>query len=169
MPSPAGRMLDNLDSPQLLIDLDTLDANLRRMQQGLAGRGIDLRIHFKSLKCGSLARYLADRGAASFLCAKLNEAEVLADAGLTDIFIANQIVGPLKLGRLAKLAGRAKVRVCVDNAQNIADMAQAAQEAGSTIGVLVEVDIGMHRCGVDPGEPALALARQIFAGPGLRF
>jgi D-serine deaminase-like pyridoxal phosphate-dependent protein len=169
MPSSAGRTLDTLDSPQLLIDLDTLDANLRRMQQGLAGRGVDLRIHFKSLKCGGLARYLADRGATAFLCAKLNEAEALVGAGLTDIFIANQIVGPLKLERLARLAGRARIRVCVDNATNVAALSRVCQSHGSRIGVLIEVDIGMGRCGVEPGEPALALARVVQQSPGLEF
>jgi D-serine deaminase-like pyridoxal phosphate-dependent protein len=99
----------------------------------------------------------------------LNEAEVLADAGLKDIFIANQIVGPAKLQRLAELARRVQVRVCVDDSDNVAQMSQAAQAAGTTIGVLVEVEMGMKRCGVEPGEPALALARQIHASPGLKF
>jgi D-serine deaminase-like pyridoxal phosphate-dependent protein len=170
--SPAterGQTLDSLDSPQLLLDLDTLDANLRFMQNACRERGVDLRVHFKSLKCCGLARYLATSGVRGFLCAKLSEAEVLADARLTDLFIANQIIGPLKLARLANLAKRADVRVCVDDADNVAAMARAARDAGVTIGVLVEVDTGMSRCGVEPGEPALALVRQIQAEPGLRF
>ena len=158
-----------LDTPQALIDLDVADANLRRMVEGCRQRGVHLRVHFKSLKCAGLARYLAERGVKSFLCAKLNEAEVLADAGLTDVFIANQIVGPLKLGRLAKLARRADVRVCVDDAGNVAAMARAAREAGVTLNVLVEVDIGMNRCGVEPGEPALDLARRVAAASHLAF
>jgi D-serine deaminase-like pyridoxal phosphate-dependent protein len=169
MPPPIGQTLDALDTPQLLIDLDVVDANVRRMFGAFRGRPVQVRVHFKSLKCGGLARYLAAQGAAGFLCAKLNEAEVLVDAGLTDVFIANQIVGPVKLRRLAELARRAQVRVCVDDAENVEQIARAAREAGSTIGVLVEVDIGMGRCGVDPGEPALALARQIHARAGLRF
>jgi D-serine deaminase-like pyridoxal phosphate-dependent protein len=169
MALPAGAMLEALDSPQLLIDLDTLDGNLRRMQQALAGRGIDLRAHFKSLKCAGLAKYLAQRGVTRFLCAKLNEAEVLADAGLTDLFIANQIVGPIKLERLARLAGRAHVRVCVDDAANIEALARVCQSHGCRIGVLIEVDIGMGRCGVEPGEPALKLARLVKQNAGLEF
>ncbi len=169
MPAPSGQPLDALDTPQLLIDLDVVDANLKRMFGAFRGRGLAVRVHFKSLKCAGLAKYIAKAGANGFLCAKLNEAEVLADAGLTDIFIANQVVGPLKLRRLAELARRAQVRVCVDDAENVEQMARAARAAGSTVGVLVEVDIGMGRCGVDPGEPALALARQIHASPGLRF
>lgn len=169
MSTTSGLAIDSLDSPQLLLDLDTLDANLRYLLDACKRRGIDLRVHFKSLKCGGLARYLAAHGVRSFLCAKLNEAEVLVDAGLTDVYVANQVVGPRKLARLADLARRAQVRVCVDDADNVAEMAKAARAAGVTLGVLIEVNIGMNRCGVEPGEPALALARKIQAGPGLRF
>ena len=168
LPQP-GQSVEALESPQLLLDLDVVDANLRRMLDAFQGRPVEVRVHFKSLKCAGLARYLAARGVRGFLCAKLNEAEVLADAGLTDLFVANQIVGPVKLGRLAELARRAKVRVCVDDADNVDQMSRAAQAAGSEIGVLVEVDIGMNRCGVEPGEAALRLARHIAGRPGLRF
>ena len=168
-PSAIGQPIDTLDSPQLLIDLDVVDANLRRMFTRFRDRGLAVRVHFKSLKCAGLARYIAAAGANGFLCAKLNEAEVLVDAGLTDVFIANQVVGSIKLKRLADLARRAQVRVCVDDPGNIDSMAQAARSAGSTIGVLVEVDTGMKRCGVEPGEPALALARHVHASKGLRF
>src|SRR5438067_425717 len=169
MPARLGQTLDVLDTPQLLIDLDVVDANLRRLFGACRDRGVAVRVHFKSLKCAGLARHIAAAGADGFLCAKLNEAEVLADAGFTDILIANQIVGPLKLRRLAELARRAQVRVCVDDPDNVDQMAQVARAAGATLGVLVEVDIGMGRCGVEPGEPALALARRIQASPGLRF
>jgi D-serine deaminase-like pyridoxal phosphate-dependent protein len=169
MTAPIGQPIETLDSPQLLIDLDIVDANMKRMFAACHQRGVAVRVHFKSLKCTGLARYIAAAGADGFLCAKLNEAEALVDAGLTDVFIANQVVGPIKLRRLAELAKRASVRVCVDDVENVAQMAQAARSAGSTIGVLVEVDIGMGRCGVEPGEPALALARRIHDSPGLRF
>jgi D-serine deaminase-like pyridoxal phosphate-dependent protein len=161
--------LDQLDTPQLLLDLDVVDANLGRMFGAFRGGPVNVRVHFKSLKCTGLARYIAARGGDTFLCAKLNEAEALVDAGLTDVFIANQIVGPAKLRRLAGLARRALIRVCVDDAVNVGEMSRAAQEAGVSVGVLVEVDVGMGRCGVDPGEPALALARHIVSSPGLRF
>jgi D-serine deaminase-like pyridoxal phosphate-dependent protein len=164
-----GDSVDARDSPQLLLDLDLLDQNLARMQAACRERRVDLRVHFKSLKCGGMARYIMQHGVDRFLCAKLNEAEVLAEAGVNDIFVANEIVGPAKLARLAALAKRANVRVCVDDAGNVAAMAEAARAARVTIEVLVEVDIGMKRCGVPPGEPALALARKIVAEPGLRF
>ncbi len=158
-----------LDTPQLLIDLDVVDANLERMFSAYQNRSVNVRVHFKSLKCAGLAKYIAAHGGGTFLCAKLNEAEVLANAGLTDILVANQIVGPLKVKRLAELAKRTKLSVCVDDVQNVADIAAAARAANVTIGVLVEVNIGMNRCGVEPGEPALDLAKRIHAEKGLRF
>ena len=161
--------LDQLESPQLLIDLDVLDANLQRMRNNFADRPLDIRIHFKSLKCGGLARYLCGKGMTKFLCAKLNEAEVLAESGITDLFVANQIIGAPKLRRLCELAKRAQVRVCVDDAANVEEMGRAARAAGVTVDVLVEVDVGMGRCGVDPGAPALELARHVRRQEGLRF
>jgi D-serine deaminase-like pyridoxal phosphate-dependent protein len=162
--------LNELDTPQLLVDLDVVDANVAALFGAARRAGVMARVHFKSLKCAGLARHIAAAGADGFLCAKLNEAEVLADAGITDILIANQVVGPQKLTRLADLARRATVSVCVDDADNVAQLADAAQRAAATVGVLVEVDIGMRRCGVEPGEPVLALARQVLAhAPHLRF
>src|SRR5260221_3900006 len=153
----AGQPLDALDTPQLMIDLDVVDANLRRMFAAARERGVSVRTHFKSLKCGGLAQYIARQGCETFLCAKLNEAEVLADAGIADILIANQIVGSAKMPRLAALARRVKLRVCVDDAGNVEVLSQAMHSAGATLGVLVEVDIGMSRCGAPPGAPALQL------------
>lgn len=164
-----GLSSDALDSPQLLLHLDVFDANLARMQEGCRRHGVQLRVHFKSLKCSGLAQYLLAKGITAFLCAKLNEAEVLAAAGVRDIFVANQIIGTSKLARLAALAARTDVSVCVDNMTNVDDLALVAQNVGATVGVLIEVDIGMQRCGVEPGEATLALARQIAAKRGLRF
>jgi D-serine deaminase-like pyridoxal phosphate-dependent protein len=164
-----GRPLATLDTPQLLLDLDVIDANLARLFCAGKERGVNVRVHFKSLKCGGLARYIAARGGPTFLCAKLNEAEVLADADIRDILIANQVVGAAKMERLARLAKRVQLRVCVDHEDNIDQLSRAMQGAGATLGVLIEVDIGMARCGVLPGEPAVALARHIQRSPGLRF
>ncbi len=164
-----GETLASVDTPQAVIDLDVVDTNMQIMLERLSKHPVDLRVHFKSLKCGGLAKYLAAHGVGSFLCAKLNEAEVLVDHGIKDVFIANQIVGPIKLRRLAELALRAKLRVCIDDARNVAEMGAAMTAHGASIGVLVEVDIGMARCGVEPGEPALALARLVTNTPGLRF
>jgi 3-hydroxy-D-aspartate aldolase len=164
-----GQSLASLDTPQLLIDLDIVDDNLARMQSVCRERGVHLRVHFKSLKCGGLARYLSAKGVDGFLCAKLNEAEVLADAGVTDILVANQVVGPIKVKRAAELARRVKLAVCVDDAENIRALNAAALAAESSIGIYVEVNIGMNRCGVEPGEPALHLVRLIRDQANLRF
>jgi D-serine deaminase-like pyridoxal phosphate-dependent protein len=164
-----GQPFDALDTPQLLLDLDVIDANLKRMFDAGKERGVNVRTHFKSLKCGGLAQYIQARGGSTFLAAKLNEAEVLADAGIRDILIANQIVSPHKMDRLANLAKRVSLRACVDHPDNVAQLSKAMHTAGATLGVLVEVDIGMARCGVLPGEAAVALAQQIHTSPGLRF
>jgi D-serine deaminase-like pyridoxal phosphate-dependent protein len=164
-----GLTLNELDTPQLLLDLDGIDRNVRAMFSAGRRLGVKVRVHFKSLKCTGLARYVNAHGADGFLCAKLNEAEFLVDAGLTDVFIANEIIGPIKLRRLANLAKRASIRVCVDDFDNVAALAAAVEEAGATIEVLVEVDTGMARCGVQPGDPVLALARHIMKFPSLRF
>lgn len=164
-----NQTLDAVDTPALLLDLDVIDANLKRLAQAGKERGVNVRVHFKSLKCGGLARYIASKGLPTFLCAKLNEAEVLADAGITDILIANQVVGPLKMRRLADLAKRVQLRVCVDHPDNIDQLSRAMKDAGATLGVLIEIDLGMARCGVEPGDAALGLAQRIQRSPGLRF
>lgn len=164
-----GLPLTALDSPQLLLDLDVIDANLRRMFGAGKERGVNVRTHFKSLKCGGLARYILERGGSTFLCAKLNEAEVLAGVGIRDILIANQIVSPIKMQRLEELAKRVKLTVCVDTEANIDQLSKAMSAAGATLGVLIEVDVGMARCGVLPGEAAVGLAQRISRSPGLRF
>jgi D-serine deaminase-like pyridoxal phosphate-dependent protein len=164
-----GTSVGQLDTPQLLIDLDGVDRNLKYMFDAGKRYGVKVRVHFKSLKCTGLARYIAARGADGFLCAKLNEAEALVAAGLTDVLIANQVVGPIKLMRMAELAKRSQLRVCVDDYRNVTEIAEACAAAGSSIGILVEVDIGMRRCGVAPGAPALELARHVPKYPSLRF
>lgn len=163
-------LFPELDTPQVLIDLDAVDRNAAAMRALGRDRGVAVRVHFKSLKCGGLARYLRAAGFDTFLCAKLCEAEVLVDAGVTDVLVANQVVGATKARRLAALAARAAVSVCVDDAGNVDELAAAARAAGVSLGVLVEVDVGQRRCGVDPGAPAVALARRVLGhAPALRF
>lgn len=169
MTTTSGTPVSALDTPQLLIDLDGVDCNTKLMFDAGKRYGVKVRVHFKSLKCTGLARYIDERGADGFLCAKLNEAEALVAAGLTDVLIANEVVGPAKLQRLADLAKRSQLRVCVDDFGNATQIAEACAAAGATIGVLVEVDIGMRRCGVAPGLPALELAKHIRKYPSLRF
>ena len=169
MTAPKSPLLAELDTPSLLLDADALDANIKRMAAFFAQRPAKLRPHFKSHKCTRIAHLQLQAGAVGITCAKLGEAEVLADAGIRDILIANEIVGPLKIARLLDLARRARPIVAADCADNVRMLSAAAVAAKLTLGVLVEVDIGMHRCGVEPGEPALALARLIASLPGLAF
>jgi D-serine deaminase-like pyridoxal phosphate-dependent protein len=165
-----GVAIQDLDTPCLLLDGPASDRNIRRMADFFRGRPCQLRPHFKNHKCPQLARRQFDAGSAvGFTCAKLGEAEVLADAGFEDLLIANQVVGGRKLERLVNLARRIRVRIAVDHVDQILAVSEAAARAHATVGLLVEVDIGMGRCGVPPGEPALDLARQIADRPGVRF
>jgi D-serine deaminase-like pyridoxal phosphate-dependent protein len=158
-----------VDTPSLLLDAEALEANLQRMAAFFTRRHCKLRPHFKSHKCTTIARMQMKAGAVGITCAKLGEAEVVADAGIRNILIANQIVGPLKIQRLVDLCRRADPMVAVDSWDNVKALAAGAQAAGVSIGVLVEVDVGMERCGAAPGQAALELARRVAASPGLRF
>ncbi len=159
----------DVDTPSLMLNAAALRANIQRMAAYFADRPCNLRPHFKSHKCTTIARLQLAAGAVGITCAKLGEAEVLADAGIRNILIANQIVGPLKIRRLIELCRRADPMVAVDSSDNVRMLAEHASGAGVTIGVLVEVDVGMGRCGVPPGAPALDLARFVTASAGLRF
>lgn len=166
---PLGAPIEDLDTPALLLDLDAAERNIARMADFFAGRRCKLRPHFKNHKCTSLMRRQLEREAVGVTCAKLGEAEALVAAGFGDVLIANQVVGERKARRLARLLPQATVRVAVDSEENCRELAGIVHEAGETLGCLVEVEIGMKRCGVMPGAPSLALARLIETLPGLRF
>lgn len=165
-----GTPLEDLDTPALLLDRSASDRNLRKLADFFRGRKCQLRPHFKNHKCVTLARrQLAAGSAVGMTCAKLGEAEVLADGGVSDVLIANQVVGRPKMARLVELARRIDLKVAIDDIVHAQTLSEAAAAAGVTVGILVEVDIGMGRCGVAPGEPALELARAIMPLEGLRF
>jgi D-serine deaminase-like pyridoxal phosphate-dependent protein len=147
-----------------------MERNLAAMSRALAGAGAQLRPHVKLHKATpALARLQMQAGAIGVTCARLSEAEVMVEAGVGSVLIAHQIVSDRKMKRLAELAKQAEVIVAVDDASNVAALSRIAQAHGATLGVLIEVDIGHHRCGVQPFEPALELARIVSAAPGLRF
>jgi D-serine deaminase-like pyridoxal phosphate-dependent protein len=154
----------------MCVDIDDLDFNLVLMADYFRDRPCKLRPHWKSTKCVEIARRQMRAGSAVGLTAsKLAEAEQLVAGGIGDVLIANQVVGPDKAARLAELNRRATVRVAVDDAGNVAELGAAARQAGVTVGVLVEVDIGMGRCGVPPGEAVVELAKVVQGTDGLRF
>jgi len=159
-----------LDTPALVIDLDALERNLRRMAAFFAPLPCALRPHAKTHKCVEIARRQIELGAVGITCAKLGEAETMADGGIADVLIANQVTAPGKLPRLARLAGRCTLTVAIDDLENANAIAAAAREAGTTVGVLVEVDTGMGRCGIAP-EPAAGarFCRTVAELDGLRF
>jgi 3-hydroxy-D-aspartate aldolase len=164
-----GTPLSEVDTPSLILELDAFERNLDKMVASLAGRKIALRPHAKSHKCPDIAAAQMKRGAVGVCCQKVSEAAAMVDGGVPDVLIANEVVGAPKLKMLAALAKRAKVAVCADDAGNVAALDEAARAAGVTLDVLVEVNVGANRCGVEPGEPAVALARAVAQSKSLRF
>ena len=161
--------LSGLSTPALVVDVNVLKANSRAMQSILRGTSLKLRPHFKSHNCASIAKWQIKNGAIGMTCAKLSEAEDLCDAGVEDILLANQIVDPAKIRRLADLARNCRLTVCVDQAENITALSKAAKEADSTLHCLVEYEIGMERCGVAEKSEVLSLASKILSSPHLEF
>ena len=158
-----------LDTPALLVDLDVLDANIARIAGTCRKHDINWRPHTKGIKVPAIAQRLLAAGARGITCAKLGEAEVMAAAGVRDILVANQIVGAQKIARLAAVERSAEVIVAVDNRDNVAAIAKAARDSGVVVPLVIEVDIGMKRAGVESVEACAALARVIADHPGVRF
>ncbi len=159
----------DLPTPALIADNDILNANLANMAGILKGKTLKLRPHYKSHKCAAIAHRQIESGAIGMTCAKLSEAEDLIFSGIEDVLIANQIVEPAKIDRLARLAGMCRLTVCVDDVENVRALSRAAVHAGTTIHCLAEYDIGMKRCGVRTAEEYLALAQAICQMPQLEY
>ncbi|MGH2523514.1 MAG: alanine racemase [Anaerolineales bacterium] len=159
----------DLDTPTLTIDLDVMEANLARLQAYCDAHHLGLRPHIKTHKIPALAHQQLALGARGVACQKLGEAEVMADAGITDILIPYNLVGRHKLERLAALARRAQVTVAVDSAEAARPMAEFLAKSDASAGVVIELTTELNRCGVTDARTALALAREIASGRGLRF
>lgn len=170
-PPPAipGMPEDEIDTPALVIDLDAFEYNLDTMAAKLAPTGAKLRAHAKTHKSPVIAGLQVARGAVGNCVQKVAEAEVLAWGGIPDILVSNEVVGAAKLARLCGLPRIAKVAVCADDVQQVAAIEAAAEAAGIRMTVLVEIDVGAGRCGVQPGPDAVALARRIAASKHLIF
>jgi len=161
--------VNQIDTPALIVDKAIFDENRETMKRLLGRTSMVLRPHYKSHKCPAIVKLQLADGAKGITCSKLTEAEDLADHGVEDILIANQIVQPEKLGRLAALAGRCRLTVCVDDGDNVLALAKAAAAAGTVIYCLVEYEIGMKRCGVETHAEVIELAKLIAAQPNLAF
>ena len=149
------------DTPEIVIDLDAVRANIVRAAALAAAAGVALRPHTKTHKLPQIARLQLEAGAVGVQVAKLGEAEVMVAAGIDDILVGYPIVGEQKLARLADLAERATISVTVDSDEVARGISRAARERGLTIPVLLELDTGMHRLGVLPGKSAVELAERI--------
>jgi D-serine deaminase-like pyridoxal phosphate-dependent protein len=168
-PARPGQREDEVDTPALLIDLDAFDANLATMSGLLAGTGVGLRAHAKTHKSAVVAHRQIAQGAVGQCVQKVAEAEALAWGGVANILISNEVVGTDKLARVAALARITTIALCADSPIHVAAIEAAARDAGVTLTVLVEIDVGMNRAGCAPGSEAVALAQQIAASPHLRF
>lgn len=170
-----GMGVASIDTPALVIDLDAMERNLARMADFARTRGLRLRPHAKMHKSAEIARLQMAHGAVGVCVQKTDEALVLAQAGVTDIYISNEVIALPKLARLAEAVRERPTRfaIAVDSALGITRLADALEHAGvaraAAIDVYVEIDVGHGRCGIAPGEPALALVRLIGTFPVLRF
>ncbi|MDA1280215.1 MAG: DSD1 family PLP-dependent enzyme [Chloroflexi bacterium] len=167
LPLP-GTPLEELDTPCIVIDLDAAEANIAKLQAAANEMGVDVRPHTKTNKSPYWARKQIAAGAIGVCCAKVGEAEVMVEAGVLEVMIPNQVIGKRKIARLVALARSARIIVAVEASSNVDDLSEAASAAGAELGVIVEINVGMDRCGVD-GDGAVELARQIVGAPGLRF
>ena len=165
-----GSPVIDLPTPSMVVDIVAMDANLAKMDDFFVGQGSKLRPHFKSHKCVTLARrQMGLQNTVGITCAKLSEAEELVKGGIQDILIANQVIGMDKTERIAEMNQKAAVHVAVDSRLGIQQLGAAGRKAGVTIGVFIEIDIGMRRGGVQPGKPVMDLAEIIARTPGICF
>ncbi|HEY5819569.1 MAG TPA: D-TA family PLP-dependent enzyme [Mesorhizobium sp.] len=163
------RTIDEIDTPAVLIDIDRAAANIARAQAHADQHGINLRPHIKTHKLPYWAHRQVAAGAVGITCQKIGEAEVMADAGITDIFLPYNILGEAKLRRLRALHDRITLSVTADSRETISGLAGAFTDSARPLAVLVECDTGGGRCGVQSAVEVIALGRQITQHPGLAF
>lgn len=162
-PAAPGDPLGRVDTPALVLDLDAFEANVAALHAHAAARGVRVRAHGKAHRCPEISRRQVAAGAVGVCCQKVGEAEGFAEAGIADILVSNEIVDPAKLERLARLARRVRLAVCVDHPGAVAALARACRQAQARIDVLIELDVGQGRCGVATIDEVMALARAVAA------
>jgi D-serine deaminase-like pyridoxal phosphate-dependent protein len=163
-----GMSLDEIDTPALLVDLDRMESNIRSWQAAVSAGGAGLRPHTKTHKSPAIAKLQLAAGAAGITVAKLAEADVFADHGCDDIFVAYPIISPIKWRHAAALAHRCRLTVGVDSLAGARGLSIAAAEAGSLIHVRVEVEQGLNRSGVVPNQLA-DFCQSVLALPGIEL
>jgi D-serine deaminase-like pyridoxal phosphate-dependent protein len=163
------RIAREFGTPAVVIDLDRVEANIRRVQAMCDAKGVANRPHIKTHKSPMIARMQRDAGAKGITCQKLGEAEVMADGGLDDILISYNLISAARSGRLAALRRRSDITVCADNPVTLAAYAEAASATQLPLGVAIECDTGRKRAGVETAKEAIELARVIKETPGLEF
>jgi 3-hydroxy-D-aspartate aldolase len=168
-PAAIGAAVTEIETPALVIDLDAFDRNVAKMADFARAAGVRVRPHAKTHKCAAIARRQIAAGAVGQCVQKVGEAEALVRGGVTDVLVSNEVVGERKLRRLAALAREAKVALCFDAPEQVDAAARVAKDAGVELGALVEIEVGMERCGTKPGWEAAALARRIADAPNLKF
>jgi len=161
--------IKDLETPALVVDKNKMQKNLDTMMGLLEGAKPKLRPHYKTHKTPQIALWQLKNGAIGITCSKLSEAEDLAAVGVEDILIANQVVQPSKIAKMALLAGQCKMTVCVDNADNIRQISTAAKQANTHIHCYVELNIGMDRCGVNSFEEFHELAKLLEELPNVSY
>jgi len=169
-PQP-GTPMEDLDTPCLVIDMDALDNNMDVIAECYQGRSSKLRGHAKNHKTPAIAhRQIRRGGTVGGVCAaKVSEAEVMVHGGIPSVFITSEIVETMKIDRLCALADQAEMLVACDQAANARDLSKAAQAKGVELGVVIELETGLRRCGVREIDAGVALAKEIASLPGLRF
>lgn len=160
---------DSLDTPSVVIDLDVVEGNLLRGAEFTKSSGLSFRPHIKTHKIPQLAKAQLELGAVGITAQKISEAEVMVKAGITDVLISFNIVGSRKLDRLARLFERADIRTVADNVQVVLGLAKHFQNSDRQLGVLVEIDGQMDRCGATSADEAMDVVQAITASAGLRF
>ena len=172
---PPGTPVEDLDTPALVVDLNVMEQNIRTLHAAFNGSKASIRPFVTPHQCPQIAHAQvnaltgADASYVGIAVTTVGEAEVFSQAGFSSILVANQIVTRSKIARLCALAASNRISVAVDSPQNVATLSEAATAAGVTLGVLVELESGLGRCGVTPGEAAVELARVISGSPGLEF
>jgi 3-hydroxy-D-aspartate aldolase len=171
VPALPGMNEADIQTPCLVLDLDALERNIEKMGNFAKAHGMRHRVHGKMHKSVDVAK-LQEKlgGAVGVCCQKVSEAEVFARGGIKDVLVSNQVRDPVKLDRLARLPKLGSdIIVCVDDVDNVADLSAAAQEHGTELGVLIEIDCGAGRCGVTTTEAVVEIAKAVQKAPGLTF